>query len=158
MLSTTYQPHQLHFDFARRTLPGDLGPPVAPAGGTLRRPGTDRARRTIDDLRRVFDRHEGALRTLYERARRDDPSLQGHALVELTIAPRGAVTAIRLVSSELKARELERRLLARIAQFDFGAREVEAMVLTWPLDFRPSSPRRWPAATTRCTTEPASRC
>jgi protein TonB len=45
---------------------------------------------------------------------------------------------VRIVSSELRAEELERKLLARIRQFDFGARDVEMMVVSWPVDFLPS--------------------
>jgi hypothetical protein len=30
------------------------------------------------------------------------------------------------------------QLLARIRQFDFGAKEVDLIVVTWPLDFLPS--------------------
>jgi hypothetical protein len=29
-------------------------------------------------------------------------------------------------------------LLARIRQFDFGAKDVDQMVVTWPVDFLPS--------------------
>jgi hypothetical protein len=42
------------------------------------------------------------------------------------------------VSSELGAAELEGKLLARIRQFDFGAKDVEQMVVSWPVDFLPS--------------------
>jgi hypothetical protein len=42
------------------------------------------------------------------------------------------------VSSELKNEELEKRLLVRIRSFDFGAKDVEVLVVTWPVDFLPS--------------------
>jgi hypothetical protein len=42
------------------------------------------------------------------------------------------------VSSELRSQELERKLLARIRQFDFGAKDVDFMTVTWPVDFLPS--------------------
>ena len=45
---------------------------------------------------------------------------------------------LRIVSSELKSTELERKLLARIKQFDFGAKDVDAITVTWPVDFLPS--------------------
>ena len=57
---------------------------------------------------------------------------------ELRIAPDGAVTGIRMVSSELKSDTLESKLLARVRQFDFGAKDVEVMVVNWPVDFLPS--------------------
>jgi len=51
-----------------------------------------------------------------------------------------AVTAngVRVVSTELKTPELEQKLLARIRQFDFGAKDVDMMVVSWPVDFLPS--------------------
>jgi hypothetical protein len=33
---------------------------------------------------------------------------------------------------------LEAKLLARIRQFDFSAKDVDLMVVTWPVDFLPS--------------------
>ena len=48
------------------------------------------------------------------------------------------VTDLRVVSSELRAAELEGKLLARIRQFDFGAKDVDAITVTWPVDFLPS--------------------
>jgi outer membrane biosynthesis protein TonB len=108
------------------------------AGGTLRKSGSGKASRSIEEIKLVFERHKGAIYALYNRALRDEPSLQGKVVLELTIAPTGEVTAIRLVSSELKAAELEGKLLARIRQFDFGAKDVEVMVVSWPVDFLPS--------------------
>lgn len=67
-----------------------------------------------------------------------EPGLQGKVVIELKVSPAGTVTDCQLVSSELKLHELEAKLLARIRQFDFGAKEVDLMVVTWPLDFLPS--------------------
>jgi hypothetical protein len=50
-------------------------------------------------------------------------------VLELKIAPSGQVEGLRIVSSELKAEELEKKLLARIRQFDFGAKDVDLMVV-----------------------------
>ena len=44
----------------------------------------------------------------------------------------------RIVSSELKTPELEAKLLARMRMFDFSVKDVEQMVVTWPVDFLPS--------------------
>ena len=65
-------------------------------------------------------------------------SLQGKVVVELKIAPSGAVVGCRIVSSELHAAELEAKLLARIKQFDFGAKDVNETLITYPVDFLPS--------------------
>jgi periplasmic protein TonB len=108
------------------------------AGGTLQRGKSGKASRSIEEIKLVFERNKGAIYAIYNRALREDPTLQGKVVVALTIAPSGAIVDIRIVSSELKATELEGKLLARIRQFDFGAKEVDQMVVTWPVDFLPS--------------------
>jgi TonB family protein len=110
----------------------------AGTGGTVRRGGSGKASRSIEDIKLVFDRNKGSIYTLYNRALRDDPTLQGKVVVKLTIAPTGQVLDCQLVSSELRSPDLERKLLVRIKQFDFGARAVDTMVVTYPIDFLPS--------------------
>jgi protein TonB len=112
----------------------------AGAGGAGTRGGgaASKASRSIEEIKVVFDRNKGAIYAIYNRALREEPGLQGKVVVELKIAPSGAVVDCRVVSSELHAAELESKLLARIRQFDFGAKEVEPKVVTWPLDFLPS--------------------
>lgn len=44
----------------------------------------------------------------------------------------------RKVASQPNAAELERKLLVRVRQFEFGAQEVEPMVVSRPVDFLPS--------------------
>jgi periplasmic protein TonB len=107
-------------------------------GGTVKRSGSGKASRSIEEIKLVFERNKGAIYAIYNRALRDEPSLQGKVVLELKIAPSGEVIDVRVVSSELKAAELERKLLARIRQFDFGAKNVEQMVVSWPVDFLPS--------------------
>ena len=89
-------------------------------------------------MRLVFERNKGSIYAIYNRALREDPALQGKVVVELRIAPSGEVMDCRIVSTELKTPDLERKLVARIQQFDFGAKQVEQMVVTYPLDFLPS--------------------
>jgi len=110
----------------------------AGAGGTLTKSGSGKASRSIEEIKLVFERNKGAIYALYNRALREDPSLQGKVVLELKIAPAGDVVGVRIVSSELHATELEGKLLARVRQFDFGAKDVEQMVVSWPVDFLPS--------------------
>ncbi len=114
------------------------GSGVGGKGGTLQRSGSGKASRSIEEIKLVFERNKGAIYAIYNRALRDDPALQGKVVLELKIAPSGEVSGLRIVSSELKADELEKKLLARIRSFDFGAKDVDAMVVTWPVDFLPS--------------------
>lgn len=115
--------------------PGGTG---AGRGGTLQRGGSGKASRSIEEIKLVFERNKGAIYAIYNRALREEPSLQGKIVLELKISPSGQITDLKLVSSELKSPDLERKLLARIRQFDFGAKDVDTMVVTWPVDFLPS--------------------
>jgi len=108
------------------------------AGGNVSKGGGGKASRSLEDIKLVFERNKGAIYALYNRALRDEPALQGKVVLELKISPAGQVDGLRIISSELKAAELEAKLLARIRQFDFGAKDVEVMVVTWPVDFLPS--------------------
>jgi periplasmic protein TonB len=108
------------------------------AGGSLRKGGSGKASRSIEEIKLVFERNKGAIYALYNRALREDPALQGKVVVELKISPGGEVVGCRVVSTELKTPELEQKLIARIRQFDFGAKDVDVMVVSWPVDFLPS--------------------
>lgn len=106
--------------------------------GRVQRGGSGKAARSLEEIKLVFDRNKGSIYTIYNRALREDPTLQGKVVLKLSIAPSGQVLDCQIVSSELKSPELERKLLARIKQFDFGAKAVDTMVVTYPIDFLPS--------------------
>lgn len=93
--------------------------------------------RSSDDIQRVFDENRAALNTLYRRALRNDPTLRGTVVLRLVILPSGVVADCEIVSSELRDADLERRLVARVRQFDFGARDVAVTTTTYPIDFFP---------------------
>jgi hypothetical protein len=107
-------------------------------GGVLTKGGSGKASRSIEEIKLVFERNKGAIYALYNRALREDSSLQGKVVVELKIAPSGEVIGCRVVSTELKTPDLESKLVTRIKGFDFGAKDVDTMVVTWPVDFLPS--------------------
>jgi TonB family protein len=117
---------------------GGTGGTGAGRGGTLQRGTSGKASRSIEEIKLVFERNKGAIYAIYNRALREEPALQGKVVLELKIAPTGQVVDLRLVSSELKSPDLERKLLARIKQFDFGAKDVDQITVTWPVDFLPS--------------------
>ncbi len=94
--------------------------------------------RTDAEIQRVFDRHKSPIYNLYNRALRTDPSLAGTFVVQLTIAPSGAVVEIELVDTELADRALVKKLLLRIKRFDFGAKAVAMTSVTYTMDFYPS--------------------
>ncbi len=112
----------------------------AEAGGAAQRSGaSDLASRSREEIERVFDANKGRIFTLYNRALRENPALQGKVVLRLTIAADGRVTFCEIVSSELNDPELERGLVQRVLQFQFEARDdVEAITTTKPIDFFPA--------------------
>jgi TonB family protein len=117
---------------------GSGGPGGNGAGGNVTRGGGGKASRSIEDVRLVFERNKGSIYAIYNRALREEPGLQGKVVLKLVIAPEGNVIDVRIESSDLKTPELEAKLLARIRQFDFGAKDVNQMVVSYPVDFLPS--------------------
>jgi periplasmic protein TonB len=111
-----------------------------PAGGAAQRSGaSDLASRSREEIERVFDANKGRIFTLYNRALRENPALQGKVVLRLTIAPDGRVTFCEIVSSELNDAELERSLVQRVLLFQFEARDdVESITTTKPIDFFPA--------------------
>jgi protein TonB len=108
-------------------------------GGTATRTGSSgKAGRSPEEIELVFDRNKGAIYALYSRALRERPELQGKMVLEFTIAPSGEVTACRVVSSELQDAELERKIVARVKQIRFEAKDVETMTTTKPIEFFPA--------------------
>ena len=97
-----------------------------------------KASRSREEIEIVFDRNKSAIYSLYSRALREQPELQGKVVVQLTIAPSGEITDCRIVSTELNDTELERKLVARIRMFRFEAKDVEAMTTTKPIEFFPA--------------------
>ena len=96
------------------------------------------AKRTYDEIERVFQQNKGGIFNLYNRARRKNPDLSGQVVVELTIAPSGQVIAVRILSSELGDKKLERKIELKIKKFKFAKANVSEIIVTYPIDFLPS--------------------
>ena len=99
---------------------------------------SNRGSRSREEIEMVFDRNKGAIYALYNRALRQDPTLEGKLVLRLTISPDGVVTACEIESSELDNPELERKLVQRVKLFRFDAKDVEAITTTKPIDFFPA--------------------
>jgi hypothetical protein len=115
-----------------------LGAGSGKAGGTLSKGGGGKASRSIEEVRLVLERNKAALYAIYNRALREDPTLQGKVTLAFSIAPSGAITSCRFTSSELKSPELEQKLLARFRSMEFAAEDVNPLDTTYSLDFLPS--------------------
>ncbi len=102
------------------------------SGSDNKRPG-----RTYEEVTLVIDSNKGRIFNMYNRMLRKNPSLSGKIVFEITIEPSGAVADVKIVSSELNSPDLEKRLITLFKTFDFGAKQVETMVVTFPIDFLP---------------------
>jgi len=100
--------------------------------------GSGKPSRSYEEISLVFDKNKGAIYSLYSRALRKDPTLQGKVVLEITIAASGRVIACKIISSELNDKNLERKLVSRVKLLNFGARDVEEMIVTYPIDFLPT--------------------
>lgn len=94
--------------------------------------------RSQEEIELVFQQNKGAIYSIYNRALRKDPSLQGKVLLELTIAADGSVIRARIISSDLNAPKLEKRLISRVKLFRFSHSNVDTVTVTYPIDFLPS--------------------
>lgn len=98
----------------------------APSGG-----------RDVESIRKVLDRNKGAFYTIYRRALRKDPSLEGKVEMLIVVAPNGRVSDCRILSSELNDPALEKKLLARVKLINFGAQNVEETSINYSFNFLP---------------------
>lgn len=106
---------------------------IAGSGG-----GNRLAARTIEEIQLIFDQNKGAIYSIYNRALRSNPTLKGKVVLSITIDPSGKVLECRIISNEVNSSEFARKLVARVKLFNFGAKEVDTMVVTYPIDFLPS--------------------
>ncbi|HEX5045965.1 MAG TPA: AgmX/PglI C-terminal domain-containing protein [Gammaproteobacteria bacterium] len=97
------------------------------------------AGRTDEEIQIVFDRYKAALYRLYNRELRNDPTLRGQMVLTLTIEPDGSVSMCRLVSSDMNAPALADQVVERVKTFAFGAKDVAAVTIVYPIDFLPAA-------------------
>jgi hypothetical protein len=104
----------------------------ASGGGAL-------AGRTDEEIQIVFDRYKAALYRLYNRELRNDPTLRGQVVLRLTIEPDGSVSMCALQSSDMNAPALATQVVERVKTFAFGAKDVPAITILYPIDFLPAA-------------------
>lgn len=113
---------------------GDGGGGDRPVGGDGPGPG-----RTDEEIQIVFDRHKSALYRLYNRELRSDPNLKGQMVLRMRIEPDGSVSLCVLHGSDMDAPQLSTQVVERVKTFDFGAKEVPAITILYPIDFLPAT-------------------
>ena len=100
--------------------------------------GTGAPSRPYEEIELVFQKNKGSIFSLYSRALRRDPTLQGKVVLELTIAPSGKVTNVRIISSDIKNPELLAQLKNRVKLFRFQTKNVDTLIVKYPIDFLPT--------------------
>lgn len=95
--------------------------------------------RSDEAIRRIMDQQKGGIFAVYNRALRQDPTLQGKFVFEMVIEPGGEVSDVKLVSSELRDSDLIAKILARIRLIDFGSANVLRTRVNYSLDFLPNA-------------------
>jgi periplasmic protein TonB len=106
--------------------------------GATRAGGSGKASRGAEEIALVFTKNKGSIDSMYARALRDNPALQGKVVIEMTISPSGDILSARIVSSDLNDPVFEEKLLARIKLFKFEAKDVATLTATKPIDFFPA--------------------
>jgi hypothetical protein len=115
--------------------------PIAPITGADRpkaRGGPGPAR-TDEEIQIVFDRYKASFYRLYNRELRNNPALKGQMVLRLTIEPDGSVSMCALQSSDMDAPDLATQVVSRVKTINFGAKEVPAVTIVYPIDFLPAA-------------------
>jgi outer membrane biosynthesis protein TonB len=97
------------------------------------------AGRTDEEIQIVFDRYKASLYRLYNRELRNDPTLRGQIVLRLTIEPDGSVSMCKLQSTDMNAPALAEQVVERVKTFAFGAKDVAAITIVYPIDFLPAA-------------------
>jgi hypothetical protein len=119
------------------TIGGGTGPGGAGVGDRAWAGGA--AGRTDEEIQIVFDRYKASLYRLYNRELRVNPTLRGQMVLRLTIEPNGTVSFLELQSTDMNAPALVTQVLERVRTFDFGAKDVAAITIVYPIDFLPAA-------------------
>src|SRR5258708_1679982 len=115
--------------------------PIVPITGADRpkaRGGPGPAR-TDEEIQIVFDRYKASFYRLYNRELRNNPALKGQMVLRLTIEPDGSVSMCALQSTDMDAPDLATQVVGRVKTINFGAKDVPAVTIVYPIDFLPAA-------------------
>jgi hypothetical protein len=95
--------------------------------------------RTDEEIQIVFDRYKASFYRLYNRELRNNPTLKGQMVLRLTIEPDGSVSMCTLQSTDMDAPDLATQVVSRVRTINFGAKDVPAVTIVYPIDFLPAA-------------------
>lgn len=95
--------------------------------------------RSSESIRQMFDRNKSAIYSIYRRALRSDPSLEGSVTVKLIILPDGSVSTVEIIASEIDIDNYDfaGKLLRRIRLINFGSKLLAETELEYTFNFLP---------------------
>lgn len=97
------------------------------------------ASRSSEEIRRVMDANKSAINSIYNRALRRKPSLQGVVTPELVIEENGIVSSCSVVESTLNEPDLESKICNRLRLVNFGVKNgVDQKTVRYPIELLPS--------------------
>jgi hypothetical protein len=99
---------------------------------------TKNAKRDMQSIRRTIERYKGAVYAQYAKALRVNPDLAGRFVFSFVIMPDGSIDKLKLKNSELGDKALERKLLNKIQQINFGKDDSNATAVEYTYTFLPS--------------------
>ncbi|KZY28506.1 hypothetical protein A3752_05445 [Oleiphilus sp. HI0081] len=96
------------------------------------------AQRTREDIRRTMDANKSAINSIYNRALRKKPSLQGAFTAQLVVEPSGQVSSCSAVESTLNEPRLESKICKRLRLVNFGQKSgVDQATISYPIELFP---------------------
>lgn len=96
------------------------------------------AKRDMQSIRRTIERYKGAVYAQYAKSLRLNPDLAGRFIFSFVILPDGSIDKLKLKSSELGDKNLEKQLLNKIQQINFGKDDSNATAVEYTYTFLPS--------------------
>ncbi|MET0355823.1 MAG: AgmX/PglI C-terminal domain-containing protein [Cellvibrio sp.] len=109
----------------------------ATAAGGGNSDGAGGAARSEEEIRKVMEQYKASFFSIYNRALKEDATLQGKVVVKIVIDPAGQVIDASIVSSELNNPALESKILAKIKSINFATANVARSTINYSFDFLP---------------------
>ncbi len=100
--------------------------------------GGGKAQRPSENIEKFMDYNKSSFFSLYNRALRKNPSMQGEVIFRMTILSDGRVSKVTILSSELNDPILERKLLTKIRAIRFTSMNVTTWQDNYRITFLPS--------------------
>ena len=94
--------------------------------------------RSGQSIRRTVERAKGSLFAIYNKALRHNPNLAGRFVFSFKVAASGKISHVKLITSDLDDKKLERALLNKIKAIRFEKEDVGSGSFEYTFDFLPS--------------------